>query len=302
MQWSSKSIASRLHHEFFYFLVRCRLLFLAHISLYFVVLYYSIMPSIRKRAYPYLTKRFPNAKGLTLWLHCFRAYHSFGTCLLARSIAGILNKDCMAPSEKEKKTLLHTIPHDSGCIILTGHIGIWQLGLAGIEKSGKAINIVQWLNPEDVDKHYFAHKGQDDKHTIRIINPQDPLNASLEIIAALRRHEIVCMAGDRIFDSASPSVDVSFLGQKILLPTTPYLFASMAQVPLVIAFSVFTNGAVHGIKAERVAIPSGLRRNPIKLQELAQYFASTIEDITDTYPYHFFNFYDMWDIHDKSRM
>lgn len=302
MNWSSKSLGSRFQHEVFYALIRFRLLFLAHALLHCVVFYYTLLPSVRKRAYPYISRRFPHAGALMRWRHCFRLYLTFAQGLLERGVAGILGRVRLDNNTEALHNLQQSIPQDTGCIIVTGHIGVWQMGVMGIEDFDRPVNIVQWINPEDVDKHYFQHNGQENKHQIRLINSRDGMDASMEILAALRRKEIICIAGDRTSDSGGQNINVNFLGGTIELPSTAFLLASMAGVPLIVSFSIFTGNSVRGIVAERMDLPSGIRHAPQKLRPYMQRFASIMEDITREHPYHFFNFYDMWTHNDNSGM
>jgi predicted LPLAT superfamily acyltransferase len=302
MKWTSKSLGSRLQHEIFYWLIRCHLVGFARILLHLVVFYYVLKPSVRQRCYPYVRRRFPQACAMQRIVHTYRLYLCFAQGLLEKTIAGILGKSTLTADQDARKVLANCIAGDTGCIVLTAHIGFWQMGLMDIENMDRPVNIVQWRISEDVDKHYFEHPEQQGKHKINVINSRDGIDASFQIIAALRRKEVICLAGDRIADVQAQSLVVDFLGGKISLPLTGFLLASLLQVPLVITFSILDGRAVRGIWAEKVTIPAGLRHEPQKFLPYVQHFASCMEMLTQKYPYHFFNFYDMWENHDTTRM
>ncbi len=297
---TGKSLGSRFQHEIFYFMIRLRLVFVAKIVLRFVVFYYAMLPAVRKRSYPYLKRRFPRAQGFAMFIHCYKLYLCFAEGLLERIIVGILGERGITKTSEAREYIKNNLPIDKGCIVLTAHIGAWQLGLAGIEELNKTVNIVQWIHDEDSDKHYFQHKEQQGKHSIQLINSRHGIDASFAITSALQRKEIVCIAGDRITVPTDNGVAVDFLGGKIHLPATAFLLASITQVPLIMSFSILTKQGVKGIKTEILNMPRNLRRNPQELQQYAQYFANTMEDMVEKYPYHFFNFFDMWDINNDS--
>ncbi len=299
---TGKNLGSRLQHEIFYLLIRCRLLFVAHLLLRCVVFYYVLIPSVRKRCYPYLQRRFPQQKGFARICHCYKLYVCFAEGLLHRSIMGILGKNAIASTSASREKIKEHLPEDTGCIILTAHIGAWQMGLAGVEQLQRRINIVQWIHEKDTDKHYFEHKEQEDKHAINVINSRDGVHASFAISAALQRKEIVCIAGDRITESADKGIDITFLGDTIYIPSTAFLLASITEVPLIISFSILHKGQVQGVKSEILHLPKNLRRKPQELKHYAQCFANAMEDMVEKYPYHFFNFYDMWESYDSARM
>ncbi len=302
MNNTGKSIASRLQHEIFYLIVRLRLIFLAKILLRLVVFYYTLRPSVRRRCYAYLKHRFPHDKGFTRWVHCYKLYLRFAEVLLERSIGGILNIKTTTAHSSARDYIKTHLPPDRGCIILTAHIGAWQLGLSAIEELDRPINIVQWISEQDTDKHYFQHKEQQGQHSINIINSRDGIKASFAITSALQRKEIVCIGGDRVEEFADQKVQVKFLGGNIYLPSTAFLLASITQVPIFISFSILQNDGVHGVKTQHLDLPPNLRRNPQALQEYVQIFATAMEHMVNKYPYHFFNFFDMWGNDDSSRM
>ncbi len=302
MNDTGKSIASRLQHEIFYFMVRLRLVFLAKALLCIVVFYYSLIPSVRKRCYPYLKRRFPNDQGFARWKHCYKLYLCFAEGLLQRSIFGILNENILTGHSKARDCIQNSVPDDKGAIILTAHIGAWQLGIASVEKLNRPINIVQWISEQDTDKHYFEHKEQQNGHAIKIINSRDGVKASFDIIAALQHQELICIAGDRTTESTGESVEAIFLGDTIRLPATAFLLASITQVPLILSFSILKKDKVYGVKTQVLNVPKNLRRNPKALQEIVQCFATAMEDMVQKYPYHFFNFFDMWGQYDSTRV
>ncbi len=302
MNNTGKSIASKLQHEILYFIVSLLLVFLAKILLRIVVFYYTLRPSVRQRCYAYLNHRFPNDKGVKRFIHCYILYLRFAEILLERSICGILHSKSTTAKSDSREYIKKNVPDDKGCIILTAHIGAWQLGLAAIEELNRPINIVQWINEEDTDRHYFEHEEQQGKHAIKLINSRHGLKASFAITQALQRKEIVCIAGDRVNDFSDGGVKVKFLGEDIHLPSTAFLLASITQVPLIISFSILKSDGVHGVKAQRIDLPVNLRRNPQALQEYVQIFATIMENMVQEYPYHFFNFFDMWGHDDSSRM
>ncbi len=293
MKWTSKSLGSRFQHNFFYFLIRFRLVFLARLFIYFIVFYYTLIPSVRKRSSYYLQRRFPNSTPFTMWKHCYKLYINFAFLLLTRIIYGIQNNCELDAIADEKQKLMDTLKEDTGCIILTAHIGAWQMGLLELETVQRPINIVQFIDPGDNDKHYFEHDAKTRPHPITVISSLG-IQASLEISTALQNNEVVCMTGDRIAHESEKKIEVPFLGGKIALPLAHFSIASIAECPIVITFSVLEKNKIKGVWAERISIPKGIHRKPELLLPYVQRFVVGLENMVEHYPYQFFNFYDMW--------
>lgn len=274
--------------------MRWHLTWFARIIVKGIVCYYSLLPGVRKRCYPYLRRRFPGSSSFQLMRHCQRLYSTFAEVLFARTLAGILGEIPPYEIDQNKRLSIEDEVRDTGLIVLTAHFGAWQIALQGLEGFQKPINIVQWISKGDVDKHYFEHENQRGKHAVHVIDCRNGIQASLEIITALRRREIVCICGDRLTDSDAMRFSASFLQGVIPVPMTSFLLASMANVPVLITFSILDHGTIRNVCSEIVHVPQGLRRSPEKLQPYAQKYVDVLEKLVFEYPYNFFNFYDMW--------
>ena len=294
-----RQMGSRLQYQCFHWIVRCRALPLARALLAIVVLYYTLLPHVRRRSSFYLKRRFGGAGGLTGFVHAYRLYLNFGQVLLDRMIAGTTGRFPLAPADPAvRATLLEAAQSPKGCILLTAHIGAWQTGLAGLEQVNRPVRIAQIHDPDDPDTHYFERgKGR----MRRIINTAEPIGAFVEMAAALRRGEIVCLMGDRLPGGwdAKHSVTVPFLGGRAAFPVSAYALASMTGAELVMLFTIREKGVARAAHAERINIPPGLsRRDPAAFAPFAARFAQVLEELARRHPYQFFNFYNMWDDED----
>jgi predicted LPLAT superfamily acyltransferase len=287
-----------LQHTIFYMLVRLRAVWVARFLLRVVVFYYALLPSVRARALPYVRRRFAPSGSLSAFGHVFRLYLAFGRILLERIIAGVTGRFSLDPAPcPERKRFLKALNDARGCIVLTGHVGPWQLGMAWPAGAGRPVHIVQHRDPGDVDSHYFEHgKGP----LVNILDAADP-GALAGAAAALRRGEIVCLMGDRLLRQGAEgekSVLVPFLHGLIRLPTTAYALASITGAALAIVFVVMTETGIRAVYAECLHIPPALpRKDPDVFLPYAARFAQGMEDVTRRYPYQFYNFYDLWRPH-----
>jgi predicted LPLAT superfamily acyltransferase len=293
MKRSKRNLGSGWQYRIFQWIVRCRAWPLAHALLAVVVLYYPLLPHVRRRCSPYLQRRFGKADGWTGFVHAYRLYLHFGQVLLDRMVAGALGRFSLHPADPEVRAQLRqAVRNPQGCILLSAHIGAWQVGLAGLEELNRPVHIAQPHDPDDPDKHYFEHgKGR----TCRVINVAEPVGAFVEMAAALRRGEIVCVMGDRLSRDTEKHVTVPFLGGSIALPVNAYALASMTEAEVVMLFTVREKGFIRVARAERLKVPAALpRHDPGVFLPFAARFAQAMEELVQSHPYQFFNFYNMW--------
>ena len=250
---------------------------------------------MRLRCAAYIKRRFARAGGLGRFVHTYRLYLNFGQVLLDRMIAGVTGRFPFCETDQQVRQCFDVAganPH--GCIVLTAHVGAWQVGIAGLDQFDRPVNVVQLHNPADQGKHYFQHgRGR----PFNIIDSADPVGSMVEAAAALRRGEVVCLMGDRMHGTrqSGQGVDVAFMGGNIRIPASGYALASITGAELLMLFTVREKGVTRVFKAERLEVPAGLpRRDVAVFQPYAQQFATAMEAVVERHPYQFFNFYDMW--------
>lgn len=290
--WTSKSLASRFKHEFFRTIVKMRLTAVARLLLYPVSFYYALNPTVRKRYSYYLEHRFGSSGGLSGILRTAKAYKNFADILLDRMILGINGSLPVKQDQTTLDTLRDILAEGKGCMLVSAHFGSWQLGTLGLETLGRPIHLVQWIDEGDVDRHYF--QGSRHAHEVYVINAKQGFSAVVEIHKALRENGIVCFMGDRLTPNDRDSVAVPFLGGNIRIPSAPYVLASAAGAPVMHTFSVRKDSVITGLPPVVTRLSASIRKDREALEGAARRFASRLEELTLQYPYHFFNFYDLW--------
>ncbi len=292
-----RALGSRLQYAVFELLVRCRALPLARALLIVVVLYYTLLPGVRQRSAAYIRRRFPQAGPFERFAHAYRLYLQFGLVLLDRMVAGCTGRFPLCITTPEIRARMdHALNNPQGCIVLTAHMGAWQVGLAGLQRCGRNLHVLQAHAPKAADRHYFE-LGQG--RPFHIIDAAEGPASLVEAATALRRGEVLCLMGDRMPEVAphlaGQSVVVPFLNGEIALPITAYALAFITKASLLMLLTVHERGATRALWAEEVVVPAGLnRRRPEDFAPYARRFAHGMESMARQYPYQFFNFYDIW--------
>ncbi len=297
--WSSQSLGSQAQHEFFRVLVRGKAFFLAQMVLQGVVFYYTLLPSVRRRAMPYVQHRF--GRHNSSWqnfLHVWKIYRQFGEVLLCRMLHTERQQGALKPTEEKCIARMQDVlSRGKGCIILAAHVGGWQSGLAALERWEIPVGLVLWRDPKDVDKHYFEKKK---KSYVQVINAATPLKAMVHIYATLKEGGLVLLMGDRRMDTVAmqglePCVTVPFLGENIQLPIKAYALASKTGAPLLVQFTVQEGQYTRLWCSREIVVPAGLNhRKPEEFLPYALQYVEELEKFVMEKPYQFFNFHNLW--------
>jgi predicted LPLAT superfamily acyltransferase len=294
-RWRNKSIGSRFGHNFFYLMIKLGGRRVAYFFLYFIVFYYALFsPSVKDKTDPYLSKRFPDSGIMKKMYNRYMMILNLGKSLVDRAIIGIKGQKSMHISFNDPDHLVKVKSLNSGFIILMSHTGCWQGVMSALSELQKPVNLLMLMDNQDIDKHYFEHGNL--KNKLKIINPEQFLGGTIEMINALKNDEILCIMGDRVFNNQDLCVDINFLGEKALFPFSAYKIASIVQKPVVILYS-YKSGAKHYKLTipEIIHVPPKLGKTKENYKPYVQKFVTSLELFIQEYPFQFFNFYDMWE-------
>jgi predicted LPLAT superfamily acyltransferase len=294
-RWTSRSIGAAWQHRFFYGLIRLGGRRAAYAMLTVVIFYYMLFrPDQRRKCEFYLRRRFPEGKGLGLWLHSYRMSLALGKSLIDRAVVGIMGPGSTRVTLSGKEELLELLEEGKGLILITAHVGSWQTAMAALDFLNQPVSLLMQRETGDIDRHYFEHGGRE--CPFRIIDPSGYLGGALEMIEVLKAGEILSVMGDRMLGSDRNAVAVEFLGAPVPFPFSAYKLASATGAPIGVLLSAKTGIDSYELRLARVIrVPSGLRRGNESFVPYVRQFAETLEEYTQRYPYQFFNFYDMWD-------
>lgn len=291
--WTTRSVASAFAHRIFYFLIRCGGRFLAYGLLYFVVAYYTFLPRVRERSQPYLRRRFGPLSPLQSLLHTWRQNLAFGKTLVDHAALGITGQARVDPgAEAERAQVYRLLERGRGLILVTAHVGCWQMAMACFKAEGLETSVVYHRSRSDVDK--LAHEHRGGEASVRFIDPAGAYGGGIEIMAALRRNGLVCVMGDRHFGSREGSVRVPFLGEEIHVPASIYRIAGALGTPVVVYFFPRTGpGRVGLFKGDVFDVPDR-GGGPENYREEALRFTQALEGFCEKYRHQFFNYYNLW--------
>ncbi len=292
--WNSRSIGSAWQHQFFYLLLRLGGRRIAYLFLYLVVGYYMLFrPDQRRKTEPYLRRRFPGTSRIRLWGHSYRMSLGLGQALVDRAVVGILGPEHLQIEVGNRHELLDLVGENRGLILMTAHIGSWQAAMARIDFLERPVNMLMHREAGDIDLHYFEHQGS--KKPFHTIDPMGFLGGTVEMLAALKRGEIVSVMGDRMLGADRNSIMVHFLGGEVPFPYSAYKLASASGAPVAVLFNHKTGPNSYRIELVRVfRIPREKGRHGEEFRPYVEEFAQALEAYVQEHPYQFFNFFDLW--------
>jgi predicted LPLAT superfamily acyltransferase len=228
-----------------------------------------------------------------LW--AYRHLYAFGQILLDRvAIIGGLG-DRFGFKFDGEEHLVSALAGGRGAVLLSAHCGNWEAAAHLLKRVSPRVNVVAYEGEVAHVRRYFDKVLKD--RSFSLIVADGSAEASLAIMAALGRGEVVAMHGDRLpAGSEAHGTEVDFLGAPARLPTGPYLLSALSGAPLVQVFAMREGAYRYHFRAfppERLVLGARERRAE-QLRGWAGQFAGRLEGQLRERPRQWHNFYDFW--------
>lgn len=121
-----------------------------------------------------------------------------------------------------------------GVVLLTAHLGHWEIGGLGLRAMGYPVNVVAVKHNSSFTNSLVNRLRQ--RHGIRVIELEESTYSAIELVKALNRNEVVAVLGDRVFSDRSEPT--TLFNRQVKLPVGPLILAMAAQAPVIPAFSI----------------------------------------------------------------
>lgn len=180
-----------------------------------------------------------------------------------------------------------------GAMILTAHLGNWEMGGVFLSLLGYSLNVITAPDVAARLHDYRVHLRQGQK--IKVITLNDTLSSSLAVLKALKANELVALLGDR--ELLGKGIPVKFFGQNVYFPIGPALLAHFSEAVLIPTFVLMGEDSKYLCLAEP---PLPLQRTGNRDEDLAvnaQRIADVMEKFIRSYPDQWFTFYDYFSRH-----
>jgi predicted LPLAT superfamily acyltransferase len=265
--------------------------------LYFVCLYYLIVDrALVGAAMAYVRRRFPEHGPVRRLFDVHRLFVSQGKCLIDRYAvaAGYSGIAIEIRGFDKLRDLL--AEREQGFILLTAHVGNWQLAMTALRRFGKTVHLM--MRPEDNIAVKKALNIDDEGEGVRIIFTDDPLGSVIEAMKALNQGSLISIMGDRAYDFSA--TEASFLGGDVRFPYGAFSIAAAARCPVVVFLSAKVGTKKYVVDVSHIIpAPAGGRgKRDTEMRAATQEFARILEEYVTSYPFQWFVFRDIWKSND----
>jgi KDO2-lipid IV(A) lauroyltransferase len=178
-----------------------------------------------------------------------------------------------------------------GAILLTAHLGNWELGGMILKALQLPVHIVYFPDRiwgvEKSRRRYRERKG------VGQLSISGSPFSLVSMIQVLRRNEIVCLQGDRNYGRRGMKAD--FFGSPVTFPPGPVLLAMASKAPLIPIFIIQEDGKGYRFLVEDPVPMQDTGNREEDARENLERVVRILEGYLRRYPDQWFNYLPYWD-------
>ncbi|MBZ4189809.1 lipid A biosynthesis acyltransferase [Niabella beijingensis] len=288
--WDGSSKGNKLGYSIFVALLRAGGTAPAYFLLRFVSLYYFLFSTGANRAISYYLHQRLKFSGWKATRLRYQNYYWFGQALIDRIVmmSGIRNRFSFHFDGEQH--LHDMVAAGKGGLLLSAHIGNWEIAGHLLKRLNTKINIVMYDGEHEQVKAYLD--GVTGERNANLILIKDNISHIYEIMEALNNNELVCMHSDR-FMEGNKTLASLFLGAPAQFPAGPFTIAAKLPVPVSFVFALKESATHYHFFATEGTVYRG---HPEKGHPAAilDDFVQEMTDKVRRYPAQWYNYYPFW--------
>ena len=290
--WDGTTKGSIWGYRFFIRTVQLLGVSVAYSFAAFIVIYYIIfVPRASRAIYRYFRQRHQWSRWKSV-IMTYRNFYRFAQILIDKiAIPAKFAKGFTYLFDDRYDDLLRILDGSTGCILMSAHVGNWDIAGEFFGNYGSRLHIVM-LDAERrrIKRLLDATTGE---KNYKIIPLRDDMSHIFEIGKALANREYVCFQSDRYLPG-SPTLTRSLLGAQAQFPAGPFQIAARSHTPVVFFFAMRERGRTYRFCFCPAIIDSSLSKNELS-NALARQYVQALEEILQRYPEQWFNYYEFWE-------
>jgi len=181
----------------------------------------------------------------------------------------------------------------NGAILVSPHLGNWELGGLGLADLGYTVNVLTFREPDEkVNELREKVRGDRGIGFIYVYrNDTSPL-AIIEAVNCLRRNEVLALLGER--DGSSQTIKLDFFGKPSEIPVGSAYLAIASGAPVIPVFVPLENGKYSALMDEAIYFKGSHGEHKKVIREGMERLLAVFERYIREYPDQWYNFYDFW--------
>jgi KDO2-lipid IV(A) lauroyltransferase len=216
-----------------------------------------------------------------------RTFAQFGACLAESLGWDRVEGQSFQCRVCGEATLRELEKNQSGFVVLTAHVGAWDLAAKHLQKEfHRPVMIAMTREPNQASQEF--HDSIRLRRGVEIVHVGDNTFEGLRLLRHLRNGGVIAVQMDRV-PAGSRGLSVPLFGQDFRVPLGPFQLAALANAPLVPVFCARTGYFEYEITVNP-EVRIGRRPSAEQLCAAASAVSRELERFLRRYPTQWFNF------------
>jgi len=284
-KWSGRTEGFLFGYQIFIFFIKKFGIPGAYFLLYFVVPFYYIFLWKARKNLIITFGHIPHFNSSKLYLTAYRNFQNLGKILIDNLAILTKHQNKYSYSEIGEKYLLELINTSQSAILISGHIGSWNIAGELLKKQNGIVNVVMFDGEAKRIKQLIAK--DIGSSTYKIIPIKDDLSHLFRIQEAIENRELICIHADRYLEGAN-TITARLFDKDIKLPLGPFAIASKFNIPYTFVFAVKKDQYRYQFSATKPRYSN----DP---QIIANEFVEVLSKKLTNYPEQWFNYFNIFD-------
>jgi len=201
-------------------------------------LFFGYMLKKERKAVSDNLRQITGSRGLPLLWKVYRVFYSFSDFMVSYCYVPHASHQqllsMLVGGENAGATIDKYLSAGKGVILWTAHLGNPEFASRLLELHGRPVNVARVVEDQPAEKMLRERMASE---RLRVVDLSGGALASIELLHALRRNEIVAIQGDRVYHPRH-SAQVSFFSKPAAFPLGPFLLSQVSGAPLLPAFVI----------------------------------------------------------------
>jgi KDO2-lipid IV(A) lauroyltransferase len=232
--------------------------------------------------------------GLALYWKVYRTFYSFcdlvvSYCYVPQASHAQL-RSMLVDADRGSRKIDECLAEGNGLIVWTAHLGNPEFASRLLEMHGRPVNVARVVEDKPAERMLRDLMVNE---RLRIVDLREGTRATLELLRALRRNEIVAIQGDRVYQPRY-NAEVPFFAEPAAFPLGPFLLSQVSGAPVLPGFVIRQGWLRYRVLMGDV-IPPMLCGDRDANQRAA--LSKAVRFLETTLPFHYdqwLNFFDFW--------
>jgi len=245
----------------------------------------------RRRAAVRNMERVLGADRFTAHWAALRMYSEFAFCTSETMENYAKHPKPMRIDPPPEDAVLDAIAAGRGAVVVTGHIGSWDIAAKGLRNKQCQVHVVMGRELDPATQEFVEAARA--RAGVNVILADESVFSSLGLVRALRRNEIVAIQLDRAARAGGVRT-LPFLGAPAPFPSGPFVLARLAGSPVIPVFAPRLGRRHYGLHIGRPVEVPRTARAPHVLDRVMLEVVTQFEEVVRRYPWQWFQFAPFW--------